>query len=116
MPGVGVEPTRPLGQSDLNRPRLPVTPPGRGRPDRMGEPGSVATAVLPRVCAGGAVAPSLAYGLHRGERVRAGCPAPASAATSAGAGTAAALDVDRAYRRQRRTLARSPEGFVTPEP
>ena len=31
MPGVGVEPTRPLGQSDLNRPRLPVTPPGRDR-------------------------------------------------------------------------------------
>ena len=30
VPGVGVEPTRPLGQSGLNRPRLPITPPGRG--------------------------------------------------------------------------------------
>ena len=27
---MGVEPTRPRGQSDLSRPRLPVTPPGRG--------------------------------------------------------------------------------------
>ena len=29
MPGVGLEPTRPRGQSGLSRPRLPVTPPGR---------------------------------------------------------------------------------------
>ena len=29
LPGVGVEPTRPLGQSGLSRPRIPIPPPGR---------------------------------------------------------------------------------------